>query len=308
MKCKICGKPAVIKLRAHNIALCPEHFTEFFERQVRRTISKYKMLTPGERVLVAVSGGKDSLVLITVLQRLGYDVMGFHIDLGIGEYSQVSRQKAEAHCEKIGAPCLVYDLKEMFGMGITEAARKSKRSPCSLCGMTKRYLMNMAARETGIDVVATGHNLDDQAAALFANLLRWDVSYLAKGSPVLPAEHGFPRKVKPLALVSEREVAAYALINGIDYVRWECPHSEGARFLVYKEHLNQIEEMSPGTKRRFYQGYLDNIWRFQDEEEERKLKPCKICGMPTAAEDGICSFCKFWRRDEVEKLKGKSGS
>ncbi len=314
MKCKICGKPAVIKLRAHNIALCPEHFVEFVHRQVKKAIKHYRMFTPDEKIAVAVSGGKDSLALVDILSELGYNISAFYIDLGIKHmnYSQVSKEKATSFCEKKNIKCLIYSLPEMFGMGIDEAARKSRRTPCSLCGMTKRYLMNKAAQELGADVVATGHNLDDQAAALFANVMRWDISYLAKGYPVLPAENGFAKKVKPLIYLTEREIAAYAIVRGIDYVRYECPHSEGARFLIYKEHLNAIENVSPGTKRRFYQGYTENIWRFEvgpqdmcqkEHTKEAVLKPCKICGMPTPAEDGICSFCRFWRADEVKKLK-----
>ncbi len=314
MKCRICGRPAVIKLRAHNIALCKDHFVEFVQNQTAKAIKHYKMFTKKDHIAVAVSGGKDSLALVDILTELGYNISAFYIDLGIKhmDYSATSKAKAQAFCEKKNVPCLVYSLPEMFGMGIDEAARKSKRTPCSLCGMTKRYLMNVAAKDLSADVIATGHNLDDQAAALFANIMRWDVSYLAKGYPVLPAEHGFPKKVKPLVFLTEREIAAYAIVRGIDYVRYECPHSEGARFLVYKEHLNAIENMSPGTKRRFYQGYTENIWRFQIDredvkehkgEEESVMKPCRICGMPTAAEDGICSFCRFWRPDEVKKLK-----
>lgn len=314
MKCRICGKPAVIKLRSHNIALCPKHLIEFVQKQTYRAIKRYKMFEKNDHIAVAVSGGKDSLALLDILTDLGYKVSAFYIDLGIKymDYSKVSKEKATLFCKKKNVDCLVYSLPEMFGMGIDEAARKSWRTPCSLCGMTKRYLMNMAAKDVKADVIATGHNLDDQSAALFANLLRWDIAYLSKGYPVLPEENGFPKKVKPLIFLTEREIAAYAIVKNIDYVRYECPHSEGARFLIYKEYLNAIENISPGTKRRFYQGYTDNVWRFriespeycpEESEQEGVMQPCKICGMPTAAEDGICSFCRFWRPDEVKKLK-----
>ena len=103
------------------------------------------------------------------------------------------------------------------------AARATRRVPCSACGLSKRHLFDAAAREGGYDVVATGHNLDDEAAVLLGNTLRWDIDYLARQLPVLPGGNGFPRKVKPLVRLTERETAAWCIVRGIDYQVEECP-------------------------------------------------------------------------------------
>ena len=86
--------------------------------------------------------------------------------------------------------------------------------PCSACGLSKRHLFDKAALEGGYDAVVTGHNLDDEAAVLFGNMLRWQTDYLGRQRPVLPARNGFPRKVKPLVRLAEREMAAYCVIRG----------------------------------------------------------------------------------------------
>ena len=85
---------------------------------------------------------------------------------------------------------------------------------------------------------------------LFGNTLRWNTDYLGRQLPVLPARHGFPRKVKPLVRLAERETAAYCVVRGIDYIVDECPMAAGNRHLGYKEALNAIEARSPGHQGR----------------------------------------------------------
>ena len=116
-----------------------------------------------------------------------------------------------------------------------------------MCGLSKRYVFNRAALDGGYDVVCTGHNLDDEAAVLFGNTLRWDVSAMARQFPVLEATRpGLVKKVKPLYRVAERETAAYCVLKGIDYVVEECPLVAGNTQMRHKETLNQMEEAAPG--------------------------------------------------------------
>ncbi|WP_457742212.1 TIGR00269 family protein, partial [Thermococcus sp.] len=118
--------------------------------------------------------------------------------------------------------------------------------------------------------------------------------YLAKQGPVIPSQ--FNRKlvktVKPLYEVTEREVVAYALANGIDYMLEECPHAVGATTIEYKEILNEMEEKRPGTKVNFVKGFLRKKHLFEAELEKAELRECKVCGMPANGE--VCSFCRFW--------------
>jgi tRNA-5-methyluridine54 2-sulfurtransferase len=297
VKCRVCRAPAVIDIARHNANFCQEHFLRLCREQVARAIGDFAMIAPGERVLVAVSGGKDSLAVWDLLLELGHEADGLYLGLGIGEYSDDSGQYARAFAEARGLRLRELDLREEHGFDVPTAARATRRVPCSACGLSKRHLFDSAANEGGYDVVATGHNLDDEAAVLFGNTLRWDLEYLGRQLPVLPARDGFPRKVKPLVRLSEREMAAYCVLRGIDYQVEECPMAAGNRHLGYKEALNTIERESPGTKAAFYFGFLDRaaeLFASHATPPSGALRTCERCGAPSQGE--VCAFCRLVER------------
>ncbi len=301
MKCRKCDRRAVFNMRRHKLALCEVHYPEWFIAQTERAIEKYHMFAPDARVLVAVSGGKDSLALWDVLLKLGYQADGLYIDLGIEGYSTPSREKVERFAaQRPGAEFVVVDLKAEYGESLPEVAQRVRRGrgkPCSVCGLIKRHAMNRVTLEGDYTVLATGHNLDDEAAVLFGNVLHWQTGYIARQAPVLPADReGFARKVKPFCRLYERETAAYALISGIDYIYDECPYAVGATSIRHKDVLNRMEEESPGAKAHFYLGFLRarKAGFFCEQAEETELHPCTNCGQPTSA-PGLCAFCRLWK-------------
>lgn len=305
MNCTKCKTKAVIDLPRHNAAFCRNCFNGYVHDQVARAIKSQKMFRRADRILVAVSGGKDSLALWDILLKLGYQADALYVNLGIGTYSEESFRKvrnfADAVAASHGAKLLTHTVEEDEGAGIKELAQLIHRPTCSTCGTIKRYQFNRAAVEHDYDVMATGHNLDDEAARLLGNVLHWQDEYLDKQGPSLPASvEGFAKKVKPLYRLSERELAAYAVLNRIDYIIEECPMAKGARTLVYKEVLNRLETESPGTKQTFYWGFLDKQSKKKPapttmtEKDQSTLHPCTTCGQPTTAE--VCSYCKMMSR------------
>ncbi len=292
MRCKTCRARAAVEIRRHNAAYCKECFFEYCERQVRRAIDEFHMVEPQDRVLVAVSGGKDSLALWDLLVRLGYQAEGLYLDLGIGRYSSESETKASAFADSRGLKLHTVSLRETYGFGIPDGSSVGTRPTCSLCGMSKRHVLNAYAYDHGYDVLGTGHNLDDEAATLLSNLVRWETEYLARQWPVLPARDGFVKKVKPLIRLGERETASYCFLSGIDYVVEECPLVGGNTQLVYKEALDVLERRSPGTKAALVSGFLGKKGaRIRDAilsqslgpegEEGSPLVRCSRCGSPT---------------------------
>lgn len=306
MKCKVCREHAVIDIRRHNAGFCRSHFLEHMRNQVAKTIKEFKMFGLEDRLLIAVSGGKDSLALWDILRDLGYDVTGFYLDLGIGGYSNRSKEASIAYAEGKGAKLIVRSLEEEHGFTVPELSKLTGRVPCSGCGLNKRYEFNRAALEEGFEVLVTGHNLDDEVATLFGNVLHWNVDMLGRQAPVLEQrvldqngveKTALVRKVKPLVRVAERETAAYALLQGIDYIVEECPMVEGNTHHRYKEAMTLLEEASPGTKHQFYAGFLKKAaGRFGDVSDRPPIVGCVTCGSPTVVWDPtaepVCSFCR----------------
>lgn len=300
MKCRTCRGPAIIDLPRHNANFCAEHFLQLCRRQVSKAIEDFDMFGPADRLLVAVSGGKDSLAVWDLLVDLGYRADGLYVGLGIGEYSDSSRRYAEDFAERRNLRLHVVSIPAEFGFDIPTAARATGRVPCSACGMSKRHIFDSVARDHGYDALVTGHNLDDEAAVLYGNVMRWDVEYLARQLPVLPSGAGFPRKVKPLIRLTEREMAAWCIVRGIDYIVEECPLATGNRHLAYKNALNTLEDTSPGSKAAFYLGFLDRLAPLlaaTARAASAALHDCARCGAPTGAAEGeLCAFCRLSER------------
>ncbi|QJA06309.1 adenine nucleotide alpha hydrolase family protein [Thermosulfurimonas marina] len=300
-RCRLCRNqgqrtPAEIYLPAHRLPLCREHFLSWFERYLDRTIRSFKMFTRGQRILVAVSGGKDSLSLWQALTSLGYEADGVFIYLGIEEnsFSLLSRRAAEAMAERLGRPLHIIDMPRELGFSVPDLRRKTRKT-CSLCGTVKRQYLNQIAKRLGYEVIVTGHNLDDEASSLLGNLLNWNLKYLARKYPVLPAERGFVRKAKPLCRHSVREIRLYAEIRKLPYLAESCPLSEEATRPFYAQLLDELEEKAPGTKLRFYLDYLRKAYPLfaghREEFMDRELITCERCGEPAVSSP--CLLCRL---------------
>lgn len=297
MRCAGCGSPANVEVRRHRTAFCAACYPEWFRSQVRRTIEHDRMFGPADRVLVAVSGGKDSLALWHALTKLGQAADGMYIRLGIQDYSRRSQAKAEGFAERHGLTLHQVDLQETYGFTVPQLRDQRQGKPCAACGTVKRYHFNRLAADLGYDVVATGHNLDDEAATLFGNLMHWQTDFLARQSPVLESTHPrLVRKVKPLYRLGERDSAAYSIIERIDYILDECPMAKGAKSLLYKDMLNALEEAQPGAKHQFLLGYLrrGKAELGSAPAGAPALRECARCGQPTTAE--VCSYCRMVER------------
>lgn len=310
MKCRRCRAHAVIELPRHNAAFCSDCFFLHCERQVVKAIEDHEMIDGDDRVLIGISGGKDSLALWHILKGVGIEADGLYLNLGIGDYSVRSGELARKFAEANGLELKTVDLVDQVGFDIPGGARSARRPTCSVCGLSKRHLLNREARVGGYDIVATGHNLDDESATLLGNLLHWQNEYVARQAPTLPDdEAGFVKKVKPLVRLGEKETAAYCVLRGIDYVVDECPMVGGNTGLAYKEALSVLEATSPGTRQMFLYGFYERGRDlFPPAMRDIELVSCAECGCPTPASGDPVSYCAFCKmRRQAIRTQGGAG-
>jgi uncharacterized protein (TIGR00269 family) len=216
-----------------------------------------------------------------------------------------SKAKCEAFAARRGARLLVSRVADEVGAPVPVIKDVTRRPPCSGCGLSKRYLMNRVALEQGMAVVATGHNLDDEAATLFGSVMHWQTEALPRQSPALASTHPkLVRRVKPLYRLSERETAAYAFLRRIDYIVEECPFARGATSIAHKDILNRMEEASPGAKHNFLFGFLEKARPAFERAEGAILQECARCGQVTTGT--VCAFCKL--SDQVKRAAGGGAS
>lgn len=318
MKCRKCSQRAVINMRQHKLALCKDHFQNWVLEQTERNICKYRMFDHNDNVLVAVSGGKDSLALWHVLHSLGYKTGGLYINLGIKgniQYSNQSQLFVEEFAVKNNLQLHFFNLSNELHSTLPEISQMSKRNktkPCATCGLIKRHTMNKIASQYGYNILVTGHNLDDEVAVLYNNTLSWQIDFLRRQAPVLPAIDGLVRKAKPFCRFYERETAAYAILNEIPFMEEECPYATGSTTLQMKDVLNQLEHDHAGTKLSFYLKFLKAKPVLfpqvgSDLVPVDDLFRCDICSQPTTKK-GICAFCRLQLEIQEKKVLYEKGA
>jgi uncharacterized protein (TIGR00269 family) len=291
-KCTRCRERALVRLPSHHANFCPDCFDRFFIRAVEKAVKKLE-LDSDRPIGVAVSGGKDSLALWDVLRRLGFDALGLHLDLGIGEFSEASLAAVDNFAASRGLEYRTARLVDEFGHTIHELDRRLPRDTCSVCGQLKRIFLNKMAVDHHRSILATGHNLDDEAGRLLGNLLRRRTRYLEKFHPRLHAAH--PKqadRVKPLYRLDEFEITAYVRVHDIRPDAGPgCPFNRGATSRFHKEALELLEDRMPGTKRNFMFGYLKQ----QNQPlSEDVFQACRRCGQPTSVD--LCAACRLKER------------
>ncbi|MDE1852249.1 MAG: TIGR00269 family protein [Thaumarchaeota archaeon] len=296
-KCSACGGESFYTRRYSGESLCVACFKSSISEKARRTVSKYKMIAPGERVAVAVSGGKDSLSLLRVLTSLygprRNAIVAISVDEGVAGYRDEAIDHARSLTEELEVEHITLSYKEMFGFSLDEALNWDEErdvSSCSFCGVFRRRAIDEAAVRAKATVVATAHNLDDYIQTFMMNLMHGDVARLGWMDPSY-SDDTFPvRRVKPFMEIYEEEIALYAYQTGVPFQSVSCPYMhEGLRSEV-RDYLNMMEANHPGIKNVLLSSSLDVISRYAHSSEKGSV-PCSRCGKPSSS--GLCNVCRM---------------
>lgn len=299
--CDKCRRRSIVHIRYSGAHLCRDHFCEFVEKRVKHELRKQVRLEGGERIAIAVSGGKDS----TVVQHLLHKILGprrstslcaITVDEGIAGYRESSVPVVAANSRRLGMDHIVISFEQLFDTTMDEIARSERGlATCSFCGVLRRAAMNRAAREWKATQLATGHNLDDTCQSILMNFARGDIERLARLGPHRKVQKGLVPRIQPLRTIPESESTLYAIVNKLEYHDLECPYAPEALRNQYRDVIAQLEDKSPGTRHSLLKSYDELLPALEKSFPPSRLRLCS-CGEPTIADK--CKACEL-----VESLR-----
>ena len=271
-------------------------FIRSFEGRVEKTIKDYDLLSKDDKVIVAVSGGKDSTTALYILHKLGYNVEGMIIDQLLGEYSRKNLLNIQGFCKEREIKLHVVHLRDEYGCSVCyiKSVLDQKgivMNQCSICGVIRRSVLNRKAREHSATKIATGHNLDDEAQTFFMNYVQGRIMDSARVGPMsgVVRNDSFVPRIKPLYFCLEEETKRYSQLHKFPVVYDPCPCSLGSFRSEIKALLSRIEKESPGTKRSLVESSLRVRPYLAREQSEWKMNKCSSCGEPSSGD--ICKVC-----------------
>jgi uncharacterized protein (TIGR00269 family) len=295
VRCSLCGEPPVIRLNNPQRHLCASHLIADVEERASGTISERELVRPHDRIAVAFSGGKDSTALLVCLSRLlaswdDVSLVAITVDEGIAGYRDDTIRAAEMVTKKLGIEHICVSFTELVGDDLDTLLVGRETQACTVCGILRRKALSVAAHQAGATKIATGHNLDDEAQSVLMNTLRGDLPRLARTSDADSLDCFIPR-IKPLADIAEKEIAAYLFVQDLFPFLPECPYTRYALRLEVRSMLSALEQKHPGTMRN-----LIKSKRAIEKQVDRScisepLRRCRECGDPCSGE--LCQVCSL---------------
>lgn len=307
--CSYCNESGIVKRKYSGENLCPECFQKNIEKNIYKTISKYKMLKVEDKIVVALSGGKDSMTLLynlKIIQDRTYNskpIIALIIDEGIKQYRENSIKKAKDFCSKHNIDYKIISFKEKIGKTLDEIIDLKKNTPdykyaCNYCATIRRRLLNDSAKELNGTVLALGHNLTDFAETYLMNIL-YNRLYMIANQYFFKEENDkinqfYIKKIYPLIRIPEEEILIYANIKNLDYYPSHCPYREKDP-IIRKRVLDFIQDCrnySPELEFNLFNGFLELSKTLYYQREKKEYKSCQICGSPSG-NGKLCTYCSY---------------
>lgn len=273
-------------------------FIKLFEKKVAASIKKYNLISKNEKVAVAISGGKDSTTLLYVLKKLGYDVVGLFINLGIGNNSKENLKRIESFCKNNNIPLKVFDLIKETGYSMVDICEKYQKvinsTNCAICGVIKRYYLNKIAREIKVDKIATGHNLDDEAENVLLNIFSNNYELCLGLGPKSKENSSdlFIQRIKPLCECLNSESKKYANLIGFDIYTEICPLKVNAFRKDVREMISNVEKSKKNIKKNLVNNFYMILNKLKAEKNYSKIINCEKCSEPSR--NKICKKCEIF--------------
>ncbi len=291
--CNRCEEPAVIRMD-DNLRFCSDHLVEYVDDRVFAHICGNRMVSPGDHLAVAFSGGKDSSALLIILNHIrskipAVSMTAVTIDEGISGYREETIHAASELARELGVRHILVPFHELFGKDLDRFVRGREERSCTLCGILRRRALNVAAHRIGATRIATGHNLDDEAQSILMNMLRGDLRRLVQDSASGEPDRFIPR-IKPLSVITEKEVLAYLVTQGRFIELPECPYADSALRSEIRRIVYRLEDQHPGARNRVIRSRDIIRTRSAGTIRQDELRTCRECG--EISSDDLCQVCR----------------
>ena len=300
MTCKLCKTKPVIQLVNSKITLCENCFYKYIERKVKKNIRKYKLIENSDKKIgVAVSGGKDSIVMIDILnkviaKRKYPKLTAVIIDEGVKNYSDYNVKFVKEYCKKNKIELKVFKFDNKL---TTDKIAKKTENACQCCAILKRQMINKIAKKLKFDKIATGHNLDDEAQTILMNQFKRKMDVSARLGPkpgVIRSKHFVPR-IKPLYFINEDEIRLYIKLKKFKIFKGRCPYAH----LSYRDDVralvDEFESKHAGTKNSIVNSFLEILPLLKKHyKSSKEINLCSNCGEPCIGD--VCKACEVLDR------------
>lgn len=297
MKCIKCDEDQ------YESGFCKNHFENYFESKVRKTFRKFKLASKNDLIGVAVSGGKDSTVLLYVLKKLGYKIEAITSNANIGDYSKTNLELLKKFCKQYEIKLHIINFTEEYGHSLCYIRDVLKEKghrlqSCVICGVFRRKILNKYSKKYKFNYLATGHNLDDEVHSFLMNIFRNDTNRVIRGGPIagISKSKKFVPRIKPLYLHTENEIIAYSKLKGFKVKYTRCPCSTKAFRREFRDMLEPYVKKHPDALYNIINFYQNTILPLKKDIKNVEINSCEICGEP--ASQNVCKNCEI-----IQKFK-----